>query len=406
MSLTWKQLALVAVTAVAASTYSCDQAIKAPVESTEGEDAVLADGTAFSRSALLEAFGSCIVSELENFKEQSRSFASVAAAAAVEPAQREAAQEAWRTTIDAWQQLEVMQVGPAGKSTQPGGQGWRDTFIYTWPLNDYCAIDRYLVSEEYSSDTGEVKSTANGLAAAEYLLFYSGNANFCEADDEINVSGSWDMVAGSALTSRRASYAAFAAETVAEAANALFNAWSPSGENFVAELAQAGEGSRTYGKKRVAVNALSDALFYIEWNTKDNKLARPLGLIGCDQDLCPELVESRYGRRSKEHLRNNIIGFRKLFVGCGPDNEGLGFDDFLYAVGQADLAEEIDRAALATIEAIDAIDEADLVTALAEDAQSVSEVHSALRQLTDLLRSEFLIVLSLELPQMVQSDND
>ena len=58
------------------------------------------------------------------------------------------------------------------------------------------------------------------------------------------------------------------------------------------------------------------------------------------------------------------------------------------------------------MDAIDAIDEEDLVTALEVDRQSVQDVHSAMRRLTDLLRSDFLTVLRLELPQMVQGDND
>ena len=129
-------------------------------------------------------------------------------------------------------------------------------------------------------------------------------------------------------------------------------------------------------------------------------------MIGCDEDICTDLLESRYGRRSKEHIRNNLVGFRKIFTGCGTDNHGLGFDDYLYAMEQAELAGEIDQAALDAMDAIDAIDEEDLVTALQVDRQSVQDVHSAMRRLTDLLRSDFLTVLRLELPPMVQGDND
>jgi predicted lipoprotein len=298
-----------------------------------------------------------------------------------------------------------MQVGPAGSSTEPGGEGLGDV-IYAWPLTNPCAVDAHLVSEEYATDAGTIATSANGLGAAEYLLFYAGDTNACGSEDEINISGSWDSLEQSNLDSRRLSYAAFAADTVSAAASTLVNAWSPTGENFLAELIQAGEGSRTYGKKRVAINAVSDALFYVEWNTKDNKLARPLGMIGCDDTFCPDLVESEYANRSKEHLRNNMVGFRKLFKGCGVDNEGLGFDDYLYAVGQPELGEAIDQAALSTLAALDAIDEPDLVTALEQDIDSVFAVHTALGQLTDLLRSDFLTVLRLELPVLVQGDND
>ena len=100
------------------------------------------------------------------------------------------------------------------------------------------------------------------------------------------------------------------------------------------------------------------------------------------------------------------MGFRKLFNGCGTEYDGLGFDDFLFALGQVELVSEIDNAALATIEALDNIEQTDLMSGLREDPQSVMAIHTALRSLTDVLRTDFLTVLRLELPQMVQGDND
>lgn len=392
---------LVAIGLYASCSPNADQSIA----SMNDEEVLLADGTPFTRALLLEDFGACILSELDRFKEQSRAFEAAVVLAVTDPEQLENAQRAWRSTIDLWQQLEVMQIGPGGRSTQPGGQGLRDS-IYAWPLNNSCAIDTSLVSESYANDASAVRFSANGLSAAEYLLFYEGQENACESGDEINTTGSWSELDESTLRSRRAAYAAFTAAAVAEAAEALYNAWSPAGENFMAELTRAGDGSRTYGKKRVAINAISDALFYVEWATKDNKLGRPLGITACDQSYCVEKVESRYGRHSIAHLRNNLIGFRKLFKGCGIEQDRLGFDDLLYTMGHAELAEEIDQAAQATISALDAISEEDLVAALDDDFESVVDVHSALTQLTDLLRSDFLIALRLELPQLVQGDND
>ncbi len=385
--------------------YACTQATEDDSGVANGEGVLLPDGTAFSRDSLIQAFANCIVGEIENFEEQSRAFSEAANAAALDPTKYEAAQESWQSTIDLWQELEVMQWGPAGSSTEPGGQGLGDA-IYVWPLTNPCAIDGHLAAEDYADNLNTISSSASGLCAAEYLLFYTGDTNACGPEEELNTSGSWNLLDEVTLSTRRLSYAAFAADTVADVASDLLNAWSPSGQNFLAEFVQAGEGSRTYGKKRVAINAVSDALFYVEWNTKDNKLGRPLGLIGCEEDFCPELVESEYAHRSKEHLRNNMIGFRKIFKGCGADNEGLGFDDYLYAVGQAELGEAIDQAALATIAALDAIEQEELAVALVEDIESVSAVHSALGELTDLLRSDFLAALRLELPVLVQGDND
>ena len=405
MNIPWRKRVIAALVLIGLNVYACNEASNEPEESANGEGVTLPDGTVFTRSALLESFGTCIMSELEAFDVQARAFVEAVNAAAEDSSQDSAAREAWNATIDRWQELEVLQFGPAGRSTIPGGQDLRNT-IYAWPLVNSCAVDGHVVAQTYVDNAADIQNNANGLGASEYLLFNSDLSNTCAGDDDINVSGSWDALSDDDITTRRAAYAVAAAQTVSDGAAALFNAWSPTGENFLAELTEAGSGSRYYGKKRVAINAVSDALFYIEWATKDNKLARPLGLIGCEDAFCVDLVESVYGRRSLEHLKNNVIGFRKIFTGCGANNEGLGFDDYLYAVGQEDLAADIDQAALGIIDAIDAIDEEDMVTALVDDLQSVSDVHGAATQLTDLLRNQFLAVLNLELPQLVQSDND
>jgi uncharacterized protein len=365
----------------------------APAEPLPGEGVVLPDGTVFTRQRLLEAAGACILGELRAFDGEAR-----ALSAETDRAGRRAA---WRGAVDAWQRLELMQVGPAAPSSQPAGQDLRDA-IYAWPLGNACAVDQHLVDESYTS----ALVNARGLGAAEYLLFYAGSDNACEPSAAINAEGTWAALDAPALEARRAAYAAFVVEDVATQAGALLAAWEPSGADFAGELARAGQGSATFGKQRIAVNALSDALFYIEWATKDLKVARPAGLTGCDAATCPELVESPWALRSKEHVRSNLLAFRALFRGCGADASGIAFDDFLVAVGQAALAEELDGATLAALAAVDAIGEDDLVAALAADRASVVALHDAIKRITDLLRTQFLSLLDLELPQRVEGDND
>jgi uncharacterized protein len=387
--------------------YACSPTTYNGVDATNGEGAVLLDGTVFTRAALLDAFGTCIYSEIEAFEAQSQVFAQAAHEAMTNPeqAQSDEVRLSWEATIDIWQRLELMQLGPAGRKTHPGGRDLRAS-IYSWPHRDHCEIDRNLTTEIYGTTPNDVSKEAKGLWAAEYLLFATGTTNACEPDDAINMDGSWATLDESVLALRRANYAALTANTVADTAAILLEAWSPTVGDFLGELTQAGEGSRTYGKKRVAINAVSDALGYLEWGIKDNKLARPLGIIGCGKPDCSDYLEATHSRRSKEHLRNNMIGFRKLFKGCGDDNTGLGFDDYLFARGAESIGQEIDAATRAVLDAIDTIEEPDLVSALANDEQSVRALHGTLSTLSTLLRNEFIIVLNLELPQMVQGDND
>ena len=259
--------------------YSCSIDPVVSVSAPNGEETVLPDGTVFTRSALLQAFGACVLSEIEAFDAQSRIFAEAAETnSGSDQEQVDALRRAWVDTIDIWQRLEVMQVGPAGRKTQPGGKDIRDA-IYPWPHRDRCELDQTLVSELYSTTPDDLSDAAKGLWAAEYLLFYTGDQNACAEDDPINVEGTWTQLDGATRQLRRINYAAVIANSVSDSAAQLLDAWSPDGGQFLAELTQAGSGSRTYGKKRVAINAVSDALGYVEWGIKDNKLGWPLALL-------------------------------------------------------------------------------------------------------------------------------
>ncbi len=187
---------------------------------------------------------------------------------------------------------------------------------------------------------------------------------------------------------------------------ALVDAWEPDKGNFVAQLRDAGKDQSVYATDMRALNAISDALFYADKQLKDMKLARPLGLLDCAAATCPEALESRYAHRSKQHVLDNLLGFRKLFSGCGPDGEGQGVDDLLVAAGAEDLATRMTQALNGAIAAVHAIEEDDLGQALAADYASVLALHTAIKQLTDMLKTELVTVLTLDLPPLVQGDND
>ena len=62
---------------------------------------------------------------------------------------------------------------------------------------------------------------------------------------------------------------------------------------------------------------------------------------GCAAPPCLADVESPWANRSKEHLKNNLIGFDRLLRGCAADGAGLGWDDLLNAVGDAALTKKL-----------------------------------------------------------------
>lgn len=395
-------LALAAAVATVAACSSSETS--PPPDDTSADGVELPDGRVFTRAALLEDVALCIGAQTTDLAGATATLRAAVRAAEADPSRRSEAQAAWIAAMDVLQRLEVAQVGPAAIKTQLGGQALRDQ-IYAWPLTSACQVAENLVSRGWESgDFDEALINVRGLATLEQLLFQPVAENGCPEGHAMNTDGSWAGLGDDELAARRAAYAVAVADDIHLRAEELRTAWDPGGGDFTGELAGAGSGSRTFARESLALNAISDALFYLEYATKDLKVARPAGLTGCDAATCPDLVESPWGARSKEHVRANLIGFRRLFDGCSEGD--LGFDEYLIAAGAPDLGASILQAVDGALAAIDAIEEADLPEALVSDPVSVVALHASLKQITDLLRTQFLSVLDLEIPRRVEGDND
>jgi predicted lipoprotein len=306
-----------------------------------------------------------------------------------------------------WQVAEILQLGPAGSPTMVmGGQGLRDE-IYSWPTVNPCRVDQETVSEDYLDDgffEDELVNT-RGLAAIEYLLFDSNDENACAPAVDINANGSWQaLVESGDLAERRAAYAARATAAVSRRAVELRDAWEPSGGDFAGQLSRAGLSGSQFSSAQDAINDLFAALFYLELEVKDRKLAIPAGLSpDCEASTCPEQSESVFADASKEHLVANLDAGERIFL-CG-DASAVGFDDFLAALGAEELAAEM-LADIRGAEAAAAAIPGTFIDALSTDPQSVRDAYSALKLFTDDLKSQFLTLLALEIPDDVGSDND
>jgi predicted lipoprotein len=361
-----------------------------------------------ARVELLGAVGECVQTSALEFRTAAGELESATAALVARPeaATREAAREAFRRAMDAWQVLEVMQFGPAATRNLPGGAELRDN-IYSWPLVSRCAVEEQLVSKGYESASFPTTLvTRRGLYALEYLLFYEGSDTSCAPSSPIVAGGTWAALSTEEREARKRAYAAVAAADVRGRAAQLVEAWEAGKGDFARTLATAGPGNTVYPTSQAALNSVSDALFYVELMVKDTKLARPLGLRECAAETCPEYVESRFSGRSKANVRANLVGFRRLAEGCGTGFEGKGFDDLLEAAGSEPLAAKLRERRVAAQAALDAVEEADLELALAQDKASVRALYDALKGVTDVLKTEVATVLDLELPQTVEGDND
>ncbi|MBX3192991.1 MAG: hypothetical protein KF819_38760, partial [Labilithrix sp.] len=249
--------------------------------------------------------------------------------------------------------------------------------------------------------------SSRGLGAAEYLLFYDGVDNACPPTSAINAAGQWAALGAPEIAKRKAAYARAVAADGVTRAQAIVDAWDPAKENFLAELADAGK-RRIYSSQQMAFNALSDSMFYVDSDLKDDKVGKPAGLVmpTCDAPPCLDLVESQWAKRSKEHMRNNLVGFEKLLAGCGGANEGLGFDDLLRAVGAEQTVKNLEGALAGARAALDALKEPTFDDDLTKNPEGVKQLFLALRALAAVMKTELLSVLDLELPKEIQGDND
>ena len=293
------------------------------------------------------------------------------------------AQQAWVEAWVVWQELEVMQVGPAASSlTAPGGEDLRDS-IYSWPVVNPCRVDQETVEANWDQagffDENLVNVT--GLDSVEHLLF-AGPDNACPGQIDINAEGTWDALGAAGVEANRADYAlALTAEVDAVAAT-LEQAWDPAGGDYSATLAAA---DSPYAGPQDALNSVYDALFYLETRTKDRKLAQPLGLRDCGTATCPQDVEAIASGEGVAAVRANLVGFDTLCHG--------------------DLAGRIDSNLDAAIAATDAVD-GPLDEAIASDTADVQALHDAVKRLTDDLKGDLATLLALQVPAEAAGDND
>jgi uncharacterized protein len=289
------------------------------------------------------------------------------------------AQQAWRDTLDVWQGIDAVLVGPAAMDDNE-----LRNRIYVWPLYATCGIDREVTA--YWDDPGAYDvslelDNVRSLAAVEYLLFNTSTEHTCAAPPN-----GWDAL-GADLATARCGLAAEIAADVATAAALARSGWDTYRADFVAG-GMAGE------------NQVSDALFFVDRMVKDMKVGEAAGITinacGAIEEPCLREVESLYADRGTQAIRANLRGLEAVWP---------GFDAHLRAVGAIELADRMQASLDGAIAASDAVPESYL-GALADDRDLVVALHVATKAFTDDLKSQFLTVLGLEIPDDIATDND
>ncbi len=244
---------------------------------------------------------------------------------------------------------------------------------------------------------------AYGLDAMEYLLFYEGAENSCPPQLPINADGEWEALDVDDLARRRADYAVAAASAVEATALELVEIWGNDG-TWTAHLRNAGESGSAYRTTSEALDEVFAAMFYVDKQLKDAKLAKPAGILDCSSDTCVSALEFQYAQISKEAAVANAEGLARLYYGGTDRDASIGFDDLLADIGADSLRVDLD-AAIDDASPMLAID-GTYRQALLDDPAALDGPHNSVKRITDLFKGEFAMVLSLTIPQEGAGDAD
>lgn len=255
------------------------------------------------------------------------------------------AQGAWSNAYATLQQLAVMQFGPLANSDTGMNT------LYAWPEVSSCNIDRQVTTGTLGS------SNKSGLFAMEYLLF--GNRGTVSCTDSQAVE-QWA-----------------AGLTILEIQQAQCSYLKLVADDFVTETARLNSEWNSYDLStagstlQAAAGKVTDALFYIDKQTKDAKIKAALPQA-TDESFDATVLESQFANDSKEAIIANLQGAKRILI-ANDSAANTGFDDYFAALGRDDITTDMVTAldqAIANAQAIDGTIYAALSGATDENVQS------------------------------------
>lgn len=332
------------------------------------------------------------------------------------PEQEAIVRQRWAKAMLIYHQLDSAPIGPVADA----GNFLSDN-LYAWPRQNYCGMDLEVARLGSGGKMNpQLLFTLKGMGAIEYLLFDSSYGTQCNQKNPSNRAAvEWTQKPLQEKRVDRCRFASQIARDIVTHAYSLERAWDPAGANFSKTMV---DGSR-YASSREAVNALSDALFSYE-ALKDQRLGRPLGLHkDClnPEGKCASSTEHIWSGLSMKAAIARMQGFKSTFLGSDTPVAGkYGFDDALAQAGRSDVTnhilQNIDKA-LAAAAAVDAkgplydqIQEMDPEACRNSTPENplvpACALHKQLREVSSIMKTEFLVVLSLKAPPVHQGDND
>ncbi|TPV96951.1 MAG: hypothetical protein B7733_02050 [Myxococcales bacterium FL481] len=285
----------------------------------------------------------------------------------------------WHLARAAWKQTQIFGFGPY--SELPLRLGPK---IDEWPARPEAVNEA--IDAGVPIDLAFVESLgvyARGFSATEYLLWGQGGDALAELSEQ----------------ARRCRYLVAASQDLHARLQDLHVAWNPQQGDFLSELTEAGRDSETYDSLHVAFGEVVNRMGFLVEDIRRDKLGRPLGVTS-NTGPDPLVVESLFSGRSVDDIRDNLIGFERLFFG-ERDGEGGGLNGYLERRGK-NFGPPV-AAALARVRAT--LDEirSPLSQAVVEQGPVVQRAIDELAELQRLIQSDIMNTLSLTLSF---NDND
>ncbi|WP_394837580.1 imelysin family protein [Pendulispora rubella] len=186
-------------------------------------------------------------------------------------------QTAWRAARKAWRKSDAFRFGPVEAKEITAAVDY-------WPARP-ATIDSIINGADAITPESFDKLGANvkGFMALEYLLFDNAGAG------DAGILAKLTTEAGA---ERRRLYVATAAGNLKAKTAELYKSWDPAGENFAAELSNAGSSSASYPSAKSAIDQLVNKAVVAGDTVAGNKIAKPFGkrsggVVQPDQEETP-----------------------------------------------------------------------------------------------------------------------
>lgn len=251
--------------------------------------------------------------------------------------------EKWHKSMDLYHQWEMMNYGPSNPEDSPIGG-----LVYSYDQEVKCSLDRELVKISRSGRLPNFAGTVEnknirGLDSLGPLFFSDPDKSRCARP-----RGAIQAWFSSPLIEREKGtclYMNHVMEDVMKQTGELKKFWDKDQNYYPLKMV-----SGVLGSEIQVINKVSQALFYLDTEHKDRRLAWPLGIevmVGGKKDSCKkncgQKTQHLYSDSALRSLKNSLLGFKHLFMGIThkEKTDGFGIDDLLRQRGHESVAQSM-----------------------------------------------------------------